>query len=317
MQTLFLRFLSFLLAFILPFMGAVHHVKDAGCPYAAEDKDSVLLNVAVASDLHTNSMTTHGHNVKLMRLFSGIAKSETPLDALVFPGDLTETAQTMEYANLTELLKITVGAKTVLPATGNHDIRGVMGVPEYEKNLRNYYAFCGAVGVQTDKPYWTKDIGGYTFIVLGSESEEKDSAYISPAQLQWLDDTLTAAEQTGKPVFLVCHQPLAHTNNVDVSWPGAGTIGGQSDEAEAILKKHAAAGLPIIWISGHLHDDFSTHSFESPSANFYCLNLPSAQYNDGGKGVMLEVYADRVLIRTRDFIAGEWLTDAYTVQLGQ
>ncbi len=316
MQAILLRFLSLLVAFLLPFMGAVNHTGDAGKPYAAEDKDGVLLNAAVVSDLHTNRLTTHGHNVNLMKLFSGISKSETPLDALVFPGDLTETAQAMEYANLIELLKITVGTKTILPATGNHDIRGIMGVPEYDKNLRNYYAFCRTLGVETEKPYWSQDVVGYTFVILGSDAEEKDSAYISPAQRQWLDDTLQTAEETGRPVFLICHQPLAHTNNVDRSWPGAGTIGEQSAQVQAILEKHAGAGLPIIYISGHLHDDFSAHSFENPSANLYCLNLPSAQYNDG-RGVMLEAYANHVLIRTRDFIAGEWLADTYTVQLGQ
>ena len=316
MQRMVLRFLSFLLVFVLPIMGAVNRVADAGSPYAPADKDGVLLNAAVVSDLHTNGMTTHGHNVKLMKLFSAISKSETPLDAIVFPGDLTETAQTMEYANLTEMLKLTFGSKTILPATGNHDIRGVMGVPEYDKNMRNYYAFCETVGVQTDKPYWSRNVGGYTFLVLGSEDEVKDSAYISPEQLQWIDDTLTAAERAGRPVFLVCHQPLAHTNNVDVSWPGAGTIGDQSAAVEAILQKHTEAGLPIVYISGHLHEEFSAYSFETPHENLYCLNLPSAQYNDGGKGVMLEAYADRVLLRTRDFISGEWLEDTYTVPLG-
>ena len=77
-----------------------------------------------------------------------------------------------------------------------------MGVPEYEKNMRNYYTFCDALGIQTDKPYWSQDVGGYTFLILGSESEEKDSAYISPAQRQWLDDTLQTAEETGRPVAL-------------------------------------------------------------------------------------------------------------------
>lgn len=316
MQKTIFRILSLLLSAVLAVMGLVNRVGSAGSPYAAEDKDGVLLNVAVAGDLHTNRTTTHGNNVKLLKLFSGISKSETPLDTFVMPGDLTETAQFLEYANLSAMLQRYVRTQTFLPATGNHDIRGDMNVEEYDKNLRNYYTFCGALGVQTDKPYWSEDVGGYTFLILGSEAEVKDSAYISPAQLQWIDDALTAAEQAGKPVFLICHQPLAHTNNVDVSWPGAGTIGDQSADVEAILQKHTEAGLPVVYISGHLHEEFSAYSFESPHENLYCLNLPSAQYNDGGKGVMLEVYADRVLIRARDFISGEWLPDAYTVPLG-
>lgn len=315
MQKLFIRILSFFLSAVLSVMGVVNHVKDAGSPYDVEDKEGILLNVAVVSDLHTNGWAPHQNNVKLLRLLSGVSKSETPLDALVMPGDITETATTSEYAVLSSLLRRYANAENLLPALGNHDVRGDMRVEDYDKNMRNYYAFCDTVGVQTDRPYWSKTVGGYTFLVLGSESEVKDSAYISPAQLQWLDESLTAAEETGKPVFLICHQPLAHTNNVDAFWPVAGTIGEQSDDVEAILEKHARAGLPVVYISGHLHEEFNAYSFETPHDNFYCLNLPSAQYNDGGKGVMLEVYADRVLLRTRDFIGGEWLPDVYTVAL--
>lgn len=315
MEKLFFRILAFFLSAVLSFLGVQFRVKDAGSPFKPEDADSLLLNVAVVSDLHTNGWTPHERNIKLMKLFCGVSKSETPLDALVFSGDLTETAQRKQYAILSDLLKMYAKAGCILPATGNHDIRGVMGVDDFETNMRNYYAFCEKTGVQTDKPYWSQTVGGYTFLVLGSEAEVKDSAYISPEQLQWLDETLAAAEKTGRPVFLICHQPLAHTNNVDKSWPVAGTLGEQSDAAEAILKRYAEAGLPIVYISGHLHDDFSAHSFENPHENFYCLNLPSAQYNDGGRGVMLEAYADRVLIRTRDFISGEWLPDTYTVEL--
>lgn len=313
MQKLFVRVLAFFVSAVLSFMGTQNHVKDAGLPFGPENETGILLNAAVVSDTHTNGWTPHAHNVKLMKLLCGVSKSETPLDALVIPGDLTETARTHEYAILSELLGRYAKAQVILSATGNHDVRGLMGVVDYEKNMRNYYAFCGTVGVQTDKPYWSQTVNGYTFVVLGSDSEVKDSAYVSPAQMRWLNQTLREAEEAARPVFIICHQPLAHTNNVDKSWPGAGTLGEQSDAVEAILKRHADAGLPIVWISGHLHDDFSAYSFETPHENLYCLNLPSAQYNDGGRGVMLEAYADRVLFRTRDFISGEWLGDTYTV----
>lgn len=315
MQTLFIRILSVLLSLLFSLTGTLVGVQNAGSPFSAEEESRALLNVAVVSDLHTNGTPLHSRNVKLMRLLCGIAKSETPLDAIVMPGDLTETARTMEYAALSGILDRYAPTKTLLPALGNHDVRGVMGVVDYEKNLQNYYAFCDGLGVQTDKPYWSQNVGGYTFILLGSEAEDKDSATVSPVQLLWLDETLEIAAKVGRPVFVICHQPLAHTNNVDVSWPGAGTIGAQSDAVETILKKHTEAGLPIVFVSGHLHDDFNAHSFETPHENLYCLNLPSAQYNDGGRGVMLEVYPERVLLRTRDFISGEWLPDTYTIPL--
>lgn len=314
MRALFSRFLAFLLSLLLPVMSLVYGVPKAGSAYAAEDADSVLMTAAIVSDLHINNSITHIRNVRIMRLFSGIAKSEKPLDTLVIPGDLTERATATEYAVLAKLLHDYAPAKAVIPATGNHDIRGTMTVEDYPDNIRNYYAFCDALGIRTDKPYWSTAVNGYRFIVLGSEAEVKDCAFISDEQIAWLDDMLTQEQNGGKPVFVICHQTLAHTNNVDESWPVAGTLGDQAEAVEAVLRKHTDAGLTVIYCSGHLHDDFSVHSFEMPGSNLYCLNLPSAQYNgDGGKGVVLEAYADRILLRTRNFVTGEWLPDVYTV----
>ena len=314
MRALFSRVLSIALAFLLPAMSFIYSVPKAGSPYAFEDAGSALLTAVIVSDLHINNIVTHMRNVRIMRLFSGISKCETQPDALVIPGDLTERATNTEYAILTQLLQKSALAETIIPATGNHDIRGAMAIKDYANNISNYYAFCDMIGIQTDKPYWTATVNGYRFIVLGSEDEVKDCAYISDEQLTWLDDTLALEQENGKPVFVICHQTLAHTNNVDESWPVAGTLGDQAEAVEAVLCRHTDAGLPVIYCSGHLHDDFSVHSFEMPCSNLYCLNLPSAQYNgDGGEGVVLEAYADRILLRTRNFVTGEWLKDTYTV----
>ena len=316
MSALFLRFLSLWIAFVLSVSGTLGHAKQAGSAYDAEDADNVLLYAAVVSDLHTNGYVPHKKNTNLMRLLSGVSKTVTPLDALVFPGDLTESAQAKEYEILSHLLRTYTSADAILPALGNHDVRGNMLVTDYDVSMQNYYAFCRSLGIQTETPYWSSIVNGCHFLVLGSDAEVKDSAYISPEQLLWLDQTLTRAAQSGMPAFVICHQPLAHTNNVDASWPGAGTLGEQSDAVYSLLCHYADTGLPIVYISGHLHDDFSEHTFECPHDNLYCLNLPSAQYNDGGgKGVTLEVYADRVLLRSRNFITGEWLPDVYTIPL--
>ena len=316
MQKNLIRIVSGLLAALLPYLGWGAWMKDAGAPYEAQDAQNVRLYAVVVSDLHTNGWLPHSRNKKLVQLFGGVAKNGTPIDALVLPGDLTEQSLSAEYAFLYTALNETLLPTRVIPATGNHDIRGMLSVPDFKRAMRGYYTFCGSVGVQTDRPYFSETVKDYTFIVLGSEQEVKDSAYISPAQLLWLDETLAAARNSGKPVFLVCHQPLAHRNNVDKVWPDAGTLGEQSDDVSAILQKHAEAGLPIVYISGHLHQTFGQYSFESPCRNLYCLNLPSAQYNDGGgEGVVLEAYDDQILLRARNFTTGEWLPEVYTVPL--
>ena len=314
MSTVFSRILSLFLSFVFSVAGTFGGVQNFGKPYAPESADDLSLYAVVVSDLHVNNTITHARNFKLMKLFSGVGKSEVQPDALIMPGDLTERAQMREYAILSTLLRDTP-AKQILPAMGNHDARGVMTKSDYPQNLQNYCDFCSSIGVQTDKPYWSTVINGYTFIVLGSEDEVKDCAYISPSQLLWLYLTLAEARESGNPAFVICHQPLAHTNNVDKSWPVAGTIGEQSDAVESILRRYAEGGLPIVYFSGHLHDEFSTYSFENPVRNLYLVNLPSAQYNGNGDGLVLEAYADRILLRTRSFITGEWLADTYEIPL--
>ena len=302
---------------LLAFVCLTNGADRAGAAYSAQAPDDVLMNAAVVSDLHASNSATHERNVKLEHLFAGIAKSQTRLNALVLPGDLTNNGGMDEFGSLTSILKRYNAADSVIAAIGNHDARGDMDKEDYADNMAGYYALCQKMGVKTNKPYWSKDVNGYLFIVLGSEDEVKDRAYISDEQIEWLDGQLEKAERRGRPAFIVCHQVIDHTNNVDVSWYFDGSIGEQSDAVRDVIRSHTDNGLTVLFISGHLHESFGEHSFEQPWPNLYCLNMPSAQYNgEGGEGCMLEAYADRVLIRARNFIAGEWMDAVYTIPLG-
>ena len=318
MKAVFSRFTLFFTAIILAFTCLFHGADRAGSAYQAEDPDSVKMYAAVVSDLHAVDKLNRDNNLVLEKLFAGVAKSETPLNAIVMPGDITNNATRDEYRCLTAILQRYNKADMLIPALGNHDVRGDMNVDgDYDDNLQRYYSFCHTLGVPADKPYWSVNVNGYLFIVLGSEAEVKDRTYISPKQIEWLDGQLEKAERRGRPAFIVCHQVIDHTNNVDNVWWYDGSIGEQSDAVRDVIRSHTDNGLKVVFISGHLHEDFSEYSFQQPWTNLYCLNLPSAQYNgDGGMGCTLEAYEDRVLIRTRNFIAGEWLPDVYTVPLG-
>ena len=242
----------------------------------------------------------------------------------MLPGDLTNNGERRQYENLAAILLRYNRADTLIAATGNHDARGAMDAEDYADSMANYYAFCTVMGIKTDKPYWAKTVNGYPFIVLGSEADVKDRAYISDEQISWLDRQLTAAEQNGRLAFVVCHQVIDHTNNVDWWWYFDGSVGEQSDAVRDVIRSHTDNGLTVLFISGHLHRCFCADSLEQPYPNLYCLNVPTVQDDnvqvDGaregsGEGCTLEVYADRVLIRPRNFITGEWLENVYTVPI--
>ena len=315
MKLFFSRFLllftSTLLALVCLFNGADR----AGVPYQAEDPANVRLNVAVVSDLHAGESVRDDQNVALEKTFAGIAKSETKLDALVLPGDLANAPTAAEYRCLAAILRRYNKADNLIPAIGNHDSWG---------SPADYRTFFSLVGIDLDKPYWSATVKEYPFIVLGTEEKLTDRAYISDEQIAWLDEQLTAAEQNGKFAFVVCHQVIDHTNNVDWWWYYDGSIGAQSDAVRDVIRSHTDNGLTVLFISGHLHRCFCADSFEQPWPNLYCLNVPTVQddnvqINDArpgaGEGCTIEVYDDRVLIRPRNFISGEWLADTYTIPL--
>ena len=315
MRMLFLRVSSLFIAFTVLAMCFFTGADLAGSPYAPARGD-VRMNAVILSDTHTNDKSTHDHNRMLAGLFGGVSKSKKPLDAVVIAGDLTETATAREYLNLQTLIHRSVKNAAVLPALGNHDVRGDMSQADYDANISRYYDFCRSFGVGADKPYWSKTVNGYRFIVLGSETEEKDRTHLSDEQMVWLDEELRRSEADGKPAFIVCHQVIDHTNNVDEIWRFEGSIGEQSDEVLSIIRRHTDRGLTVVFISGHLHAAFTEYSFESPCKNLYCLNLPSALYTEeAGMGCTLEAYDNCLLIRARNFIAGEWLPNAYNIPL--
>ena len=315
MKGAYFRFLVLFQSMLLAFVCVTNGAVQAGSSYSAQAPDTVLLNAVIVSDTHASDTLRHDNNKTLTKLFAGIGKSRTEPDAVIIPGDLTQSALPKEYAILSALIMRYNRADTIIPALGNHDVRGDCDAVDYEANMANYYAFCRSLGVPARQPYWSVNVNGYLFIVLGAEAEEKDRTWFSDAQLQWLDGQLAKAERRGKPAFIVNHQVIDHTNDVDRLWYFDGSIGGQSEEVEAIIRRHTEHGLPVIFISGHLHAPFSEYTFEQHGDNLYCLNVPSVHTAEAGQGCALECYADHVLIRARNFITGEWLPEEYTVAL--
>ena len=293
--------------------------------FSPVDEETVKLTFATISDTHfTNS------KIRAAMLELGLydmEHAETPLDALVFVGDNTDHGYIEQY----ELLKNTVAkytpAKNILMAVGNHDTwtedENGEDSPELVKEYFTKYA-SEITDRNIDELYYTAEINGYTFIILGSESTHT-SAYISPAQIEWLDNELSKAAGKGKPVFVISHWPINGSHGLPGTWedgenlePDKGGMGDQSDEVEAILKKYD----DIFLISGHIHSGFTSPGQEKyfgylsveSEGTFHSINLPSYMYMSqrgrvsNGTGYVIEVYDDKVLVRARSYSASVWYT---------
>ena len=218
-------------------------------------------------------------------------------------------------------------------AAGNHDIR----LREYEQCKGRFLGFMNSFNEEAnhkDTLSYTYEVNGYTFIVMASDESEFEEAYISDAQLQWLNLTLKEKTAEGKPVFVICHYPLAEGHGLPNTWgssdsqptekPGdyvrkvdydyTGSIGAASNEVYDIITSYKN----VFFITGHLHTGFGYYTYQTIDAenNVQGINVPSAGidnkdgvYNNPGTGVYVEVTDSEVIFYARDFANGKYLTE--------
>lgn len=235
--------------------------------------------------------------------------AECKLDAIIGVGDIAENGLEAEYQLVNDYLG---GIDTrYIMATGNHDIR----LRLYCQSVKTFCKFANTLNgdKSMESFHFSERVNGYKVIVLGSDKTKFEEAYISPEQLRWLDSEIAA--ENGNPVFVILHQPLKDSHNVQNAWNSnddtAGTVGAQSDDIKAILSSYDN----VFLISGHLHSGFGPDSYNNIDG-IHSINLPSmtidnmdGTYNNSGTGYILEIYEDQVIFRARDMANGTWVAE--------
>lgn len=309
-------FISVLIALTSAFSFIPRQIWFGSEKYEAADSESMILNAALISDTHSDSSFFHDRSKIMRRVFCGVSQTDDIPDVLVMAGDISNASDPKEYRMLEWSMENFNKIGTVLPAAGNHDVRARDTYAEACGYFCDFARFCG---IETDKTYYSADVNGFKFIILGSEDKLSLEADISDAQLQWLEAQLIEGMKTNKPVFIVCHQPLYDSNNVRFD-PDAEKnygVGSQSGRIEEILEKYVPDyGYPVFFINGHLHHDFNDYTVDGDFCkNLYCITLPSAsKTGEGGLGMALEVYPDKILLRGRNYITAEWINE-YSIPL--
>ena len=275
---------SVLLAFIMLFISNAALQGKAAKP---ADKDALKFNFSVLSDTHIESYTFWRFQ-DLRLALKDIKRAEVKSEALVFLGDNTMNGQGTEYTSFYALLSFFSPVKNAntLVAMGNHDVN--QSEMPIEKSVGRHNIFYnGYTGSKNTTPYYSREINGYTFIVLGSEDAAAGtSAYLSQAQVSWLDATLKTASASGKPIFLFCHQPFEEVIS--------------DENVLDIIKKYDH----VICFSGHRH--WPTSVIEDSGVTL--VNMANfARENEGGPGLAVEVYENKVLLRSRAFAGGKWV----------
>lgn len=276
---------------------------------APKDEESCKLTSVLWADMQISDYLLK-RNAPMVAACEDIANAQGTIDSLVMVGDIAENGKGTEYRVVLDNLNMFKGkVNHILPATGNHDIR----LRVFSNTVKTFSEFSSSVNeaLQLDKLYYSYEVNGYKFIILGSTRTEFEEAYINDVELNWLDSELKDATADGKPAFVILHQPLKDTHNLPDAWgspiPTAGSVGAQSDELKRIMSSYKN----VFLITGHLHSGFADHTYEDIDGN-HGVNLPSLTiaddgYQHTGTGIVMEVYENSVLFRARDFSTGEYL----------
>ncbi len=239
------------------------------------------------------------------------------LDALIIVGDVAENGMQSEYDTIVSLLSPASGAyKSFICTEGNHDVRSRV----FSSQLKRFTSFNNSlqnsVKMDGERYYRSCEINGYKFICLGTESTVFEESDISEKQLEWLDSEIASTQGTGKPVFVLNHQPLQFTHGLPGTWNSpsvfkAGSIGKQTDKVKAVFEKYNN----VIFITGHLHTGVGKYTYED-YGSFKSINVPSLCINNndglGGstQGYVFSVYDDRLVARARIFGEGRYVDES-------
>ncbi len=279
-------------------------------PVQFKDSENLQMSAVMFADTHIRATAFNPYWFECG--LEDVANAPEDFDALVIAGDLTEASDSESFEILWELLEQGEGYNNILLATGNHDIR-----LDYEGNTKRVMAKQSEyIGKEITKPYYSYDVEGITFIVMGSDRWELEKAHISKAQLDFIDSELARATADGKPAFVICHQSLSDTHGLPEVWKN-GDLGEDSAAVKAVLTKYKN----VFYISGHLHDGVYEKSLEvfDSEKGVYGINLPSfgkendyGEHRQNGLGTYVEVYEDEVIFTARDFRGGKAL-EGYTM----
>ena len=194
--------------------------------------------IAHLSDTHfqngpLGALPAAGLNLVLGRLLS----LEPRPDCVVITGDLADTGDPAEYADLHQLLE-----RCPVPVhltTGNHDAPAAL-VAEFAGTR---YLAGG------ESPHYTVDYPAATIIVADSNIPGSPAGELGPEQLAWIDSVLAARPDV--PAFIALHHPP-----VPVGIPFLD--GMRLNDGPALAAVVAAHDNVARVLAGHLHRAVTT-----------------------------------------------------------
>ena len=269
-----------------------------------------VYTAVLTADLHTDADPCRDRTDVLRLAFSGVTRFVGRPDVFVMAGDITNCGDEKEYRLLRRLTGRYLRAKQLLPALGNHDSWHHSDNPCWEVAYRLFRDLLRDCGLPDAENYYRYEDAYCNYLVLGTERTMHNSAYLSDAQLDWLDRTLAVCAKQKKFIFIINHQPLHDRNGGDSGWEEEGQLQKSRRLEQILLDRSAASRAQVCFVSGHKHS-FDPTRLEAVTDRLYCLNLPSFEYGGDaappGSGYIFRIFRNGGAFTAFDFIRGKEL----------
>ncbi|MCQ2391687.1 MAG: metallophosphoesterase [Kiritimatiellae bacterium] len=253
----------------------------AACAIPAFAAETPLLRIGAMTDnhLHPNRPATHRRTRACFELFR-----KANVDIIADTGDIADLSHLSELkwfrAQFDELF---AGTSTVpFFLTANHDYNYL---PNTKKNDPvNFRNAADALGMKDLNP--TVVVKGYRF-----------TSYFQNEKLEVLEKNVAAAvaaNEPGKPVFVVTHVPPFGTTTGTEHW--------SSRPIRNVLNKYPQ----VVNLTGHIHTAI-TWASNIWQGEFTAINLGAhAEYSNpiDGEAVILDVFVDRIDVRRYEAVSG-------------
>ncbi len=292
--------LMILLTMLVPSFGG------AADAYSAKNPDDLVTSFVAVSDIHVETNNPDSYQ-NLADVLKGI-KAGQNVSTVVYTGDNVMNGQVLEDFFFYSALRAVMPAENNFVLAGNHDFGN--GEGDYAE-LRSKYITNNAVYMwnKLDKEYFYRVVDGIYFVALCSEDPETSDYTMSRAQYDWLEGVLTQAQEKDAPVFVFAHFPIRYLNPSKGSEVTAAELGALLDGYDVELYVH-----------GHIHNDIDGLDNFYSNYGVDCINLcrvtETTEY-EAGDGIVVEVYDDEFVVRTRNFITGEWVEELeFTYPIG-
>ncbi|MBQ9783059.1 MAG: metallophosphoesterase [Clostridia bacterium] len=314
---------------------------------------TLLSSFQIVSDLHIRVASVGSiHNTHFNQMLADIQQIDPNTQGIFVAGDAADTGLAAEFEELRALWEASGLSVPLYLSIGNHEFKegSTSGYSaEYATKVENFITYANAYledeDQMTDKQYYDVWVGGIHYIFLGSEYAGTH-AYLSDAQLAFLDAALAEDRDASRPTFILLHQPMYNT--IAGGMPGQGWNGviagdsnyqawvaagkpGLKDTYEAPLREILAKYPEAMMFSGHSHwnmtsesnmhvanDTLPNHLFNTASVGYLWndTRVTTGEYEEGSQGYYVRVYDTYVELWGRDFANGKWIPNAmYRVEL--